>query len=345
VHITALTEAMWTVGATAMASASDGETEGEIRARLEAVVSDVVQQGAAEWTVVVTRSLWSCAGRRATAILEGVDGAHPAVHALVAAALRDPSDPPTELHKAVRIHTQTCQECSAVVRVVCMMDGTGRRWRPATSVSSYTSTDAGFGRTIARRGRPTPPTRRGTPPASGAVDTGPTRGAGRAIWPVVALWVALGWWKWGPSPEIVAAVGNRYVVLVDRTPPEVPSASTLPKAAADIRRDLLTGDCFTAAARGRGIWQKHPQSDALGLLVGAALICAGNGRAAVEVLSSLGGRTPGGRVSFLLAQAHLLEGQPGTAIELLEGISEDETQVHARAENLRDQISQARSGR
>lgn len=344
-HIAALTEAMWTVGATSMASASDGETDVEIRARLATVVSEVVQQGAAEWAVVVTRSLWSCAGHRATAILEGVDGAHPAVHALVAAALRDPTDTPTELHKGVGIHTQTCSECSAVLRVVRLMDGTGRRWRPVTSGSSDTSADAGLGRPSARRGRPTPPTRRRAAPARGTVNTAPTRDSGRAIWPVVALWVALGWWKWGPSPEIAATVGNRYAGLVDRTPPEVPSASTLPKAAADIRRDLLTGDCFTAAARGRGIWQKHPESDALGLLVGAALICAGNGRAAVELLSPVSGRAPGGRVSFLLAQAHLLEGHPDTAIELLEGVPESETQVHARAESLRDQISQVRSGR
>jgi hypothetical protein len=337
--VDALAHALWTAAIAAGDRDGDGaasfEDMQERRSRLSQVVAEVMQQGPARWDEVVTRSVTSCARQRAETVLAAAGGEHPAVYALVSAALRDPTDAPNELHRAVGAHAPDCEVCSEILRTVRAMDHAGRKWEPPESVVAEDDvTDPGVSRAPPKRARkPRPPKR-----AEKA-----QRKSRAAWWPVLAIWAGIIWWKWGPDQPVEETPIQRYALLADRSPPEVPPASALPPQASDVRRDLAMGDCFTASARGRGIRLAHPDHLELSLLIGASLVCAGNGPKAQEVLVPLIGKLPGGQVSWLIAQAHLLQGHPDQATNMLHQVSRIDTRLRPRAEAQLLQLASART--
>ena len=132
--ISALIEAMWS---DANANAGQDEPAGgalaaspDDAARLGRAVADVWQDGPAEWELVRRRSVWCCARQWAECLPRSADRKHPPVHAVVSAALRDPTDAPTELHRIVGAHSPDCESCSTILRVVRMMDYFSRTWTP-----------------------------------------------------------------------------------------------------------------------------------------------------------------------------------------------------------------------
>jgi hypothetical protein len=340
--VDALAHALWTAAIAAGDRDLDGaasfEDVRERRSRLSQAVAEVMQQGPARWDEVMKRSVTSCARQRAETVLAAAGGEHPAVYALVSAALRDPTDAPNELHRAVGAHAPDCEVCSEILRTVRAMDHAGQKWEPPESIVAEDDvTDPGVSRTPPKR------VRKPRPPRRAEKVEKVKRRSRAAWWPVVAIWAGVVWWKWGPDQPVEETQDQRYALLADRSPPEVPPASALPAQASDVRRDVEMGDCFTAAARGRGIRLNHPDNLELSLLIGASLVCAGDGRKAEEVLVPLIGKVPGGQVSWLIAQAHLLQGHPDQATNMLHQVSRIDTRLRPRAEAQLLQLASART--
>ncbi len=351
--ISALVEAMWHDANTCIDQDSSPNgligVSSDVPARLARAVADVWQDGPAAWELVRRRCVWCCARQWAESVERTGDQTHPPVRAVVSAALRDPTDAPTDMHRVVGAHSPNCDSCSSILRAVRTMDHFSRSWQP--------SVEPDQGGAPSNEGKPARPKRTDRSPSATkstmflrktAKPRAPRgmqlrRSAGAALWPVVAIWGALAWWQWGPQAPSAEQPDHRYASLVDKTPPAAPPVSALPRKARDVRRDLLAGDCFTAAARGRGIQLKHPDHVELGVLVAASMVCAGKGREAEAILQPLLESVPGGRGSWLMAQAHLLQGHPDAAMEWLSKASRTDARLRPRAEALMSLISTARN--
>lgn len=176
-------------------------------------------------------------------------------------------------------------------------------------------------------------------------------GALRAFVPVlVVLAVGAGiWWtqRGGDAPAALRHDG--VVALADLTPPDIGRLSELPSEAQLVVADLGRGDCRTAAGRLKGLQHARPDDLRLVVYEGAALVCAKDGRRALQVLDELEERVPAGSEAarqrhWYRAQALLLQGEASQAVTALRRAEAEDPRHRSQARALADRVAMVLEG-
>ncbi|HCH64859.1 MAG TPA: hypothetical protein DFR83_18785 [Deltaproteobacteria bacterium] len=170
-----------------------------------------------------------------------------------------------------------------------------------------------------------------------AADAGSS--GGRAWIPLVTV-VLLGagalWALRGDDGSAPTGPVKGVAALADLSAPEVARLEELPPAVQMVVADLGSGDCRTAAGRMRGIVRENPDMPRLGMLEGAAWVCAGNGAKANRILKPLSeleaSANPPRQVWWYLAQSQLLMGNVDEALQSLVKAQQEDPRHRARAE-------------
>ena len=158
----------------------------------------------------------------------------------------------------------------------------------------------------------------------------------RAALPLLAIAGFAGWMVWGEDPK---QSDSPYASIAVLTPPRVEFSESLPEAAETGMMDLARGDCQTAAAHFRTAGRRNPDQSKIRMLEGASLLCAGDASAAHGVLEPLSElNAPPALMWWYLAQACLVTGDVGCALDALEASAEVDPRHRERARRQQRQL-------
>ena len=333
-HLSELVEHLWLASA-AMTSSSVGGApsgvSGRDSDRLVQIVRETLQEQGRSSAELKDMCVRATALQRTTLALSLESEAHPSATQLVNHALRP--------HGAsglaeVEAHLPLCAVCTDVLRTTTQLRRAAAAWSPAQEVQQPAAKAKPVRRARRRR---RPPVRR---------DGAHAWPSPLAAWPIALLVGLLFWWGAHRGDDVVAEESdNRFARLVDRTPPAPLHPSALPTEARDALRDLRRGDCTSASARLRSARRKNPGHTALRMLEGGAFVCVGDGAEALDAVVGLQGQVSPGELSWTLARAHLLLGQPEAAKGHLGKVIKYDSELKGRAQVLLVRVAEVQAER
>lgn len=151
----------------------------------------------------------------------------------------------------------------------------------------------------------------------------------------------ISYWYWSSERRgaLQKEVDPDIAALADRTPPKIAENEAVPKYAEDGAALLKRGDCRTAGARFRTARRSHPEDRRLWVLEGGSFVCAGDGAAALQSLGEIA-KDPEATPAALWfhAQALLLNGSVGPALDALDRVADSGSPYAARARTQRDAV-------
>jgi hypothetical protein len=294
---------------------------GHVKVLVATIVPQITSRGPAPWDDILRCCVVAVAKNRVVVPRNDNADKHPSIDELVAVALGASLE--SDRLGAIRSHAISCADCTDALRVVRGLQRTAEEWSPpepqrAAETPGLRPARSKKGRASGSKGRR-------------AQEAWPSLWS---AWPIFVLVLLLGYWAWNTRdsgskiPEVAVAV------LVDRTPPEPPKASSLPPEVFDVIRDLRRGDCWTASVRLRGIRKKLEEDHRLRILEGASFVCAGDGPAAEAAVTPLLETYPDGEPAWIAANAFLLQGKTEKAKALLEAVSVTDSIRRERAKTL-----------
>ncbi|MAY81269.1 MAG: hypothetical protein CL930_10865 [Deltaproteobacteria bacterium] len=304
---------------------------GRVKVFVTSIVPQITSRGPAPWEEIFQRCVLAVARKKVVALRNDDAEKHPSPDELIAVVLGTGIDP-VRL-QTIRSHAISCAHCTDSLRVVRGFQRIAEEWSPP---EPQRGDDELRPRRLRKRKRQ-PKKKKGRR----AQEEWPSLWA---AWPVFSLFLLFGYWAWNirgsdsKVPEVAVAV------LVDRTPPAVPQASSLPPEVFDVIRDLRRGDCWTASVRLRGIRKQLAEDHRLRILEGASFVCAGDGPAAEAAVAPLLETYPDGEPAWIAANALLLQGKTERAEALLEAVSVTDSTRRERAKTLLLRIDALSSG-
>lgn len=236
---------------------------------------------------------------------------------------------PAALEEAVHEHAEDAMEAAAQAALEEMERRSTRTESQRTEPSRAES-----GRPGARPGARSSASRAAAPP--------PRSSSGwlKGLLPLIVLGGA-GYWWWSSQreAELKATVDPAIAAIADRTPPAVGASEDVPEYAKSGVLLLEKGDCRSAGARFRAARRAHPEDRRLWTLEGGSFVCAGDAAAALMTLETLGRdptATPAAR--WYYAQAQILSGNLGQALEALEAVAASDSPYAERAASQLTQV-------
>ena len=158
----------------------------------------------------------------------------------------------------------------------------------------------------------------------------------RALVPMVLIAAGLVWML---SERDHGGKSSPYARIAIINPPRVNFSDALPEAAESGMMDLARGDCKTASAHFRTAHRRNPGQVKIRMLEGASLLCAGELEKAVEVLSELSDEPSAPpQAAWYLAQACLMTGETGCALDALERAAESDPRHREQARRQQRQL-------
>ena len=335
-HLSALVEHLWLAGESMMSPASGGgggAANGRSAAdsdRIVQIVREALQGQGRSAAELKERCVRATALQRATMALAQDSEVHPSAAELVSHALGEGGGVGLA---EVEAHLPICAVCTDILRTTTQLRRAAVLWAPAEEVAPARQPARPVRRTRRRRRKA---------PRPGDAQAWPSP---LAAWPIVFVVGLLIWWgaNRGEDRRLETA-DSRFAKLVDRTPPAPLHPADLPSEARDALRDLRRGDCTSASARLRSARRKHPGHTDLRMLEGETFVCVGDGAEALDAVVGLQGQVPPGALSWTLARAHLLMGQPEAAKGHLGKVIKYDQDLKGRAQVLLVRVAEVQAG-
>lgn len=239
------------------------------------------------------------------------------------AATATPDTSPVQIDEAVHEHASDAmaEAAAAAVEEIDRQTGSFELRKPAPAAGAKA------------------PAARPFRPAARPVEK-PSSGGLRALLPLIVLGgAALWWWSSRRQEKLEGTVDPGIAALADRTPPSVGANEAVPEYAQAGVTALQVGDCRSAAARFRTARRAHAEDRRLWVLEGGSFVCAGDGAAARQTLDVLAAdpeATPA--ALWFHAQALLLTGNVGLALEALEKVADSRSPYAEQARSQRERL-------
>ena len=317
----------------------------EKRRELTAEIAQEVMRRRVDNAAQLSAMSLMVAGRHAIAALQEShpqgDDAHLPPQVAVTYALA-PNGLMPRVREAAERHLERCRYCAADLRILARVvaaieagetEGWSTERPPRTGLlgSRGSSPEVQADLQGKPSGRPASKPK-ARPPAKSVGRCSRERGqrSERSPWvfavPAVALLGLGAWMATGEKANPIDALGGVSTAqlrqIADQTPPEVSRVSDLPPEVQFAVSDLTTGNCQTAAGRLR-LAREAAEEPRLFILEAGSYVCAGDGRKALSVFDELDSAVEAGArlpvvAHWFRAQAHLLAGEAGPALEQLE---------------------------